>query len=105
VTSKLICALSFTNWSIYDRKYLVSKIPAQSVTHVLYAFADVKKDGEVFLTDSWADVEVSGIEWCRPNIASSTDEHSLDPLRWRLMERPGQEHVWVFEAVGSDWST
>ena len=56
--SRLTRPASFTNWSIYGRKYLVSKIPAQSLSHILYAFADVRDDGEVFLTDSWADVEV-----------------------------------------------
>lgn len=31
----------------------------QSLTHILYAFANIKPDGEVHLTDAWADEQVS----------------------------------------------
>ncbi|KEI40318.1 glycoside hydrolase family 18 protein [Mixia osmundae IAM 14324] len=49
----------FTSWSIYDRKYLPSQIPANVLTHVLYAFANIRPDsGQVYLTDAWADEQI-----------------------------------------------
>ncbi|MCO5565292.1 hypothetical protein L7F22_018965 [Adiantum nelumboides] len=55
----------FTNWSIYGRKYHPNKIPVQQLSHILYAFGDVREDGTVFLTDSWSDVEIhyDGDSW------------------------------------------
>ena len=28
------------------------------LTHILYAFADINRDGTIKLTDEWADIEV-----------------------------------------------
>ncbi|KAG8908254.1 Endochitinase 1 [Tulasnella sp. 403] len=43
---------------IYGRKYPPSLIPAENLTHLLYAFANVKSNGEVFLSDAWADQDI-----------------------------------------------
>lgn len=39
--------LYVTNWGIYGSGFLPSAIPASEITHVQYAFANIKEDGSV----------------------------------------------------------
>ncbi|KFY68562.1 hypothetical protein V496_00977 [Pseudogymnoascus sp. VKM F-4515 (FW-2607)] len=43
--------------AVYDRKFFPKDLPAKDLTHVLYAFANIRPDGEVFLSDEEADTK------------------------------------------------
>lgn len=46
----------FTSWGVYGRDYHVSDIPANKLTHINYAFANIV-NGEIALGDPYADID------------------------------------------------
>ncbi|SCY79800.1 glycosyl hydrolase family 18 protein [Alkaliphilus peptidifermentans] len=58
----------YTAWSTYGRNYNVPDIPADKITHINYAFANISNQGTIMLGDPWADVEKAfpGDSWDQP---------------------------------------
>jgi len=58
----------FAEWGIYGRDYMPLDIPAEDLTHVVYAFANISDTGEMILYDSYAAVEKAfpGDTWDQP---------------------------------------
>lgn len=58
----------FAEWGIYGRDYMPMDIPAENLTHVVYAFANISDSGEVIVYDSYAATEKAfpGDTWDQP---------------------------------------
>ncbi|KAI1776987.1 glycoside hydrolase family 18 protein [Hypoxylon cercidicola] len=47
----------FTNWGIYGRNYQPAQLPASQISLVLYSFLNLRSDGTVYASDTYADLE------------------------------------------------
>jgi chitinase len=52
-----VLAAYFPEWGIYGRDYQLADVPADQLTHLIYAFADLTAEGEMTLFDSYAATE------------------------------------------------
>lgn len=89
----------FTNWGIYGRGFKPDNLTgevAASLSHILYSFANVKGNGEVALTDSWADSEIhfEGDSWDVPGLYGC-----LGRL-FKLKQRDEYRHLKVLLSIG-----
>ena len=44
-------------WTTHARNFQVADIPAQNLTHIIYAFAKISPNGEIALGEPWADIQ------------------------------------------------
>jgi chitinase len=47
----------FPSWRTYDRDYQVMDVPAEQLTHLIYAFAGISAEGTIEVGDKYADVD------------------------------------------------
>ncbi|MFO6424430.1 glycosyl hydrolase family 18 protein [Motilimonas sp. KMU-193] len=56
-TAEPIRAGYFPFWATYSHSYHINDVPAERLTHLIYAYANISPAGEVILGDKYADVD------------------------------------------------
>jgi chitinase len=115
----------YTSWSIYQRDFQVADIPADKLTHVNYAFANVDgATGECILGDKWSDdanfrylgelkekyphlkalISVGGWTWSGEFSNVALTEESRRHFVASCIERfLGKRYEGIFDGIDIDW--
>ncbi|MFM7205706.1 MAG: glycosyl hydrolase family 18 protein [Planctomycetaceae bacterium] len=56
-TTDKVLAAYFPEWGIYGRTFQIADVPGDRLNHLIYAFLDLKSNGQVAIYDSYAAVE------------------------------------------------
>lgn len=94
----------FPAWAVYARDFHVSEIPADRLTHLNYAFANLSPEGECVLGDAYADTEKAypGDTWDEPlrgNFGQLADLKAAHPHLRTLISVGGWTWSGNFSAV------
>ncbi|KAI9813122.1 MAG: hypothetical protein M1827_004342 [Pycnora praestabilis] len=93
-------AVYYPNWRVY-RDQPPSSLKFEVISHVFYAFAWVKPNGTVYLSDEWADsqMEVDGTRGCLRSFAQLKRQHQHLKL---ILSIGGGGHSDNFAAIASN---
>ncbi|EAU80760.2 chitinase [Coprinopsis cinerea okayama7 len=89
----------FVNWGIYGRKYMPTYIPANDLTHILYAFANINpSSGTVSLSDVWADKDIHypGDSWNTP----AGENHLFGNFKAIYLLKKKHRHLKLLLSIG-----
>jgi chitinase len=85
----------YAAWTVY-RDFSVADIPADQLTHINYAFANISANGEIALGDPWADVQM-------PDENDTTEAELQGNFRQLLLLKLQYPHLKTLISVGG-WS-
>lgn len=88
----------YPSWAIYGRNYLITDIPAEHLTHINYAFANIS-NGEIALGDPYADIDRFYPGDCWDNGCERGNFHQL-----RILKQQYPQLQTLISVGGWTWS-